>query len=177
MHMVSLRIFFQKLDQRSEDRPPIAVTIALLVLGLYLVIRSLVLSPELSYGLIILTPDVQAARIVDSLRSDGVDVSDRSVIQDVERLVEAIRTVRTCLPNLVDSMDAVLARCRPRGHKMEIYESVAQDVGFSAASLRRRQAEFHSSATPASAAPGFFETLRNEAVRKFKDKRTDNSQI
>jgi hypothetical protein len=96
--MVSLKAFFQKLDQRSEDRPPIAVATALLVLGLYLVIRSLVLSPELSYGLIIFTPDVEAARILDSLRSDGVDVSNATVVQEVDRLVEAIGTVRTCWP-------------------------------------------------------------------------------
>ncbi len=176
MHMVSVKAFFQKLDQRSEDRPPIAVSIALLVLGLYLVIRSLVLSPELSYGLIIIPPDVQAARILDLLRSDGVDVSNSSVMQEVDRLVEAARTVRTCGPNLVDRMDAVLARCRPRGHKMEIYISVAPYAGSSPASLRRLQAERPPSATPASAAPGLFEILRAEATRNFKEKQTDNSQ-
>ncbi len=86
--MNSLRRFLLKLDERSEDRPPIAVTIGLLVLGIYLVIRSLVLSPELSYSLIILPPGVQSAGVfdpegkqiaIDPLTEDGVDVSDTRV--------------------------------------------------------------------------------------------------
>lgn len=183
--MGSLRRFFLRLDEQVEDRPPIAVTIALLVLGLYLVIRSLVLSPGLSYGLIILTPDVQAARIVDpeskqilidSLTADGADVSDPRVAEDLVNLVEAIRTLESAWPNLVHSLDAVLAHCRPRGHRMEIYRAVAREVGLSAASLRRRQTEY-SPDESGIAVPGFFEAFRTEAAQKYTEKQTNGSEI
>jgi hypothetical protein len=59
---------------------------------------------------------------------------------------------------------------------MELYEFVAEDVGYSTASIRRRQIENASSATPSTANPGLFETLRAEAVTNFKEKKTDNSQ-
>jgi hypothetical protein len=182
--MGSSRRFFLGLEERSQDRPPIAITIGLLSLGLYLVIRSLVLSPGLSYSLIILTPDLQSARVVDpqskqiiidALKADGVDVSRTDVAQDIESLAEAIRTVLTAWPNMVHKLDAVLAHCRPRGHRDVILDAAARDVGRSAASLRRRQAE-HSETKSAIAAPGLFEAFRAEAIQEYKEPQTNDSE-
>lgn len=144
-------------------------------------IRSLVLSPGLSYSLTIIAPDVQAAGIVDPeskrividlLTADGVDVSDARVAQDIASLVDAIRTVESAWPNLVHSFDAVLAHCRPRGHRKEIYGAVARDVRMSAASLRRRQIEY-SSDESAISSPGLFEALRSEAAQEYKPEQTN----
>ncbi len=185
------RRFFLGLEERSEDRPPIAVTIGLLGLGVFLVIRSLVLSPGLSYSLIILTPDVQDARVVepdskqiiiDSLTADGVDVSDTRVARDIENLADAIRTLNAATravdaawPNLVRSLDSVLAHSRPRGHRESILDAVARDARLSSSAFRRRQAE-HSENKSAVAAPGLFEALRTEAIQEYKELQTNGSE-
>jgi hypothetical protein len=190
--MGSSKRFFLGLEERSEDRPPLAVTIGLLFLGFYLVIRSLVLSPGLSYSVIILTPDVQAARavdpeeskqiVIDSLRADGVDVSETAVAQDIENLADAIRTLNlarrafdAAWPNLARSLDSVLAHSRPRGHRESILDAVARDVKKSSASVRRRWVE-HLENKSVAAAPGLFEALRTEAIQKYEEPQTNDSE-
>jgi hypothetical protein len=146
----------------SEDQPPLAVTIGLLGLGIYLIVRSLILSPGLSYSLILVPPGQPESKqvVTESLTADGVDVSDPKVAQDIASLADAVRGLRTAWPSVLSSLDAVLSHARPRGHRDAILNAVARDVHLSPASLRRRRTQYSTNSSSV-AAPGLFERLRS----------------